>query len=595
MWQANDDDVRGNITEVLFGNDALVTSQYRPENGLLQSRVAALGGVSLQNHSYTFDDEGNLRSRSDLRTNITQNFCYDPLYRLTDHAIGGGCTDDTNGSYSGTAYAYDIHGNILRKDGITDYQYGQNAQNAGPHAVSFANGGSYIYDNAGRMVSSPGQRTLDYSLFGKPTYMGFNNGYQTEITYGALQNRVQRGDIEGGLLTLTTYVGKDYERIEQSDGSTEHRHYLGDWGVHIYTENTASTEQYTVYLTRDHIGSVVSKSDDRSGGEQAIKFHANEPWGRRQSESWGGLIYDRLSGADLEDMTFGTARGFTDHEHLDGVGLIHMNGRVYDPVVGRFVSPDPWIQDPENSQSFNRYSYVWNNPLSHTDPTGEIVKVALTSAKLIYKAYKAYKKSGKLNAKKLKEIGADELVGIVDDINTVFSGQTSVLDKMAAVADLGVGTDLTNKKTRAAKKAQQAASKQSSQLANNAGKSTKTKESLKSKPETNASGTKKDDGVKSDVGGVVKSEGKRRKNRIPDKGEPGAVAENPAGTTRKRYGPDGNVQKEWNKGHGPKAPKNEQNDHIHDYKPNPRNPSGRGKRMLGREPRSRDLNDMDLL
>ncbi|RKZ80858.1 MAG: hypothetical protein DRR19_23005, partial [Candidatus Parabeggiatoa sp. nov. 1] len=86
--------------------------------------------------------------------------------------------------------------------------------------------------------------------------------------------------------------------------------------------------------------------------------------------------------------------------------------------------------------------------------------------------------------------------------------------------------------------------------------------------------------------------GKRRKNRIPDKGKPNTVAENPAGTTRKKYGPDGNVQKEWNKGHGSNAPKNEQNDHIHDYKPNPHNPSGKGERMPGRKPRQRDLYDM---
>jgi hypothetical protein len=48
-----------------------------------------------------------------------------------------------------------------------------------------------------------------------------------------------------------------------------------------------------------------------------------------------------------------------------------MNGRVYDPALGRFISPDPWIQEPYNTQSFNRYSYVWNNPLRYTDPSGE--------------------------------------------------------------------------------------------------------------------------------------------------------------------------------------------------------------------------------
>lgn len=67
-----------------------------------------------------------------------------------------------------------------------------------------------------------------------------------------------------------------------------------------------------------------------------------------------------------------TARGFTDHEHFDSVGLINMNGRVYDPELGRFMSADPFVQAPYNSQSYNRYSYVFNNPLSYTDPTGYI-------------------------------------------------------------------------------------------------------------------------------------------------------------------------------------------------------------------------------
>ncbi len=376
LWQANDDDARGNITHATFGNGATVTSAFSAATGLLNTRSAMLGTHTLQDHTYTFDAEGNLRSRRDDRpgVGITQHFCYDPLYRLTDQVINSTCNDDTNGSYSGTAYAYDVHGNITRKDGITDYQYGQSAQNAGPHAVSFANGGDYIYDDAGRMVGSPLNRTITYSAFGKPTYMGIANVYETRIIYGALQKRVQREDNDNGVFTLTTYVNKDYERIEKPDGSTEHRHYLNDWGVHVYTENNTATEQYTVYLTRDHIGSIASKSDDRTGSEQTIKHHANEPWGRRQDESWSGSVYDTLRGSELEDMTFGTNRGFTDHEHLDGIGLIHMNGRVYDPVIGRFLSPDPWIQDPNNSQSFNRYSYVWNNPLRYTDPTGEVSK-----------------------------------------------------------------------------------------------------------------------------------------------------------------------------------------------------------------------------
>lgn len=85
-------------------------------------------------------------------------------------------------------------------------------------------------------------------------------------------------------------------------------------------------------------------------------------------------------------------------------------------------------------------------------------------------------------------------------------------------------------------------------------------------------------------------DGKRRKNRIPDKGEPNTTQTNKAGTTTKKYGPNGNVQKEFNKGHpGKNVPKKESSDHVHDYKPDPQNPSGRGKRMPGRAPKRNEL------
>src|SRR5262249_48684713 len=68
--------------------------------------------------------------------------------------------------------------------------------------------------------------------------------------------------------------------------------------------------------------------------------------------------------------TYPTQRGYTDHEHLDSVELIHMNGRVQDPKIGVFVSADPLVQAPFNPQSLNRYSYAWNNPAMLFDPSG---------------------------------------------------------------------------------------------------------------------------------------------------------------------------------------------------------------------------------
>jgi len=86
------------------------------------------------------------------------------------------------------------------------------------------------------------------------------------------------------------------------------------------------------------------------------------PWGRRRNPAnWAdyNVPAPRL-----------IARGYTGHEHLDGFGLINMNGRMYDPVIGRILSPDNFVQDPTNTQSYNRYSYCLNNPLRYTDPSG---------------------------------------------------------------------------------------------------------------------------------------------------------------------------------------------------------------------------------
>ena len=71
----------------------------------------------------------------------------------------------------------------------------------------------------------------------------------------------------------------------------------------------------------------------------------------------------------------GFHRGYCGHEMIDGGWLINMNGRIYDPWLAMFLSPDNYIQDPLNSQNFNRYSYCINNPLKYTDPTGNMFEV----------------------------------------------------------------------------------------------------------------------------------------------------------------------------------------------------------------------------
>src|SRR5690606_21835866 len=102
----------------------------------------------------------------------------------------------------------------------------------------------------------------------------------------------------------------------------------------------------------DHQGSVVATTDSQGSVVAEYEYDA---FGKRTV----------LAGSGEDSL-----RGYTGHEHLAPVEMIHMNGRVQDPVLGRFLSADPLVQAPYASQSLNRYSYVWNNPLSLVDPSG---------------------------------------------------------------------------------------------------------------------------------------------------------------------------------------------------------------------------------
>ena len=117
----------------------------------------------------------------------------------------------------------------------------------------------------------------------------------------------------------------------------------------MYTTGSSVT---TDYFHADHLGSISVVSNSTG---TVITRYTYDAWGVRVAQT-GSLTE--------------THHGFTAHEHLDNVGLIHMNGRVYDPVLARFMSADPYVQTQDNMQSYNRYSYVWNNPLSGADPSG---------------------------------------------------------------------------------------------------------------------------------------------------------------------------------------------------------------------------------
>lgn len=132
------------------------------------------------------------------------------------------------------------------------------------------------------------------------------------------------------------------------------------------------------YIYTDKLGSIRAVSNSSGILQQVLSYDA---WGNRRDPQ-SGVNYTT---APANLMFY---RGYTGHEHLDGLGLINMNGRVYDPVIALFLSPDNYVQSSENTQNYNKYSYCLNNPLRFTDPSGEIIASLVTlGISYIYQEY----------------------------------------------------------------------------------------------------------------------------------------------------------------------------------------------------------------
>jgi len=112
--------------------------------------------------------------------------------------------------------------------------------------------------------------------------------------------------------------------------------------------------------------------------QQTMDF---DPWGARRATNWAAMSSTELTNTFFKNHSVSnsvgttalTSRGFTGHEMLDEVGIIHMNGRIYDAKLGRFLQADPFIDQPYDTQMLNRYSYVRNNPLNAIDPSGYFI------------------------------------------------------------------------------------------------------------------------------------------------------------------------------------------------------------------------------
>ncbi len=303
-------------------------------------------------HNYTWDlASGNLDNRTQTYIGIgadTETFTYDNLNRLQSQSVNGINIGTTN---------YQHNGNIQDKSQVgTAYLYDADRINAvtGIEGADYSNLSMY-------------NQYIKYNSFQQPEMIS-EHGNKIEFVYSADHQRIKSH------LTLSTgeeetrYYHGDYETFNNGN-ETHHIHYINiGRGVHMIVERVNGVDTYHRVHT-DYQGSIMYIGEV---GDDEYYFNY-DAWGRHRDPA-------TLNYITTVSRPVWFNRGYTGHEHIYDFQLINMNGRLYDPVVGRMLSPDNNLQLPYYSQNYNRYSYALNNPLRFTDPDGEFIVPLLVGA-----------------------------------------------------------------------------------------------------------------------------------------------------------------------------------------------------------------------
>ncbi|GMV29648.1 MAG: hypothetical protein AMXMBFR59_17730 [Rhodanobacteraceae bacterium] len=350
-----------------YGADiATLTQTNQSATGLRdRTQVTSAAGL-IFDIDYDYYADGLMSRRSDSIQQRDERFRYDGMKRLSNWDL---MHDGTTARDTG--YAYDDVGNmtdVFEKGVLAEhYCYGQ-ADGSVPYAVtsirneaSCAGGAAtYVYDEWGRQTSQVDTRSIIYNFRDLPRSIVKGNVTHT-LSYDAFGRRVRKT----GPRTTTVYVGELYEK--RTSLNVHHQHVFripgpdGEIGQVVQTESPFGDGTRVEYTLADQQGTpaaILSGSGETVG--KIVSRLNFDPYGRRIN----------ADGTPSSGATGSAPGGLGGHEYDDDLGLVNMKGRIYDAAARRFLSVDPYISSPSMSQSYNPYSYAWNSPLSHSDPTG---------------------------------------------------------------------------------------------------------------------------------------------------------------------------------------------------------------------------------
>ncbi|MFF5176368.1 FG-GAP-like repeat-containing protein [Micromonospora sp. NPDC000089] len=386
VWTPKESDDQDRLTKEVSGDLVTSTTAYDWNGAVLDQEVATSTydvdpGKILWGQKYAYDSEGNLLSRTsklpacvDCRTTDAasgpseypaETFTYDPLGRVTSASLAIGPTAGQTDTWS-----YDTLGNITSSKRRGAYTYDPQH----PTRVTQVSGGlfgnrTYGYDAVGNQTGRP-DGNVTYNNFNLPsTITSAKAKADTTFVYSPARDRLRKAS--GG--SVTTYFPGLYER-HHADGRTEHRFQVTAGGRQVAT--LAYSEQDTspiaapgpvLYPHNDHLGSTsLVTTLDGPNKAKVVEERSYDAFGKLRNPDLTTGDAGYTSG--IQPAT--TDPGYTGHDDDRDLGLVDMKGRVYDPELGRFLTPDPLVNGSNTTQAWNRYTYVSNNPLTNTDPTG---------------------------------------------------------------------------------------------------------------------------------------------------------------------------------------------------------------------------------
>lgn len=368
LWELKEANAKGQVLQAKLGA-ANVTNGYDGSGFLTTVNHSSQVKPGILQLAYAFDGIKNeLKSRTTGGDfNIIETFDYDDNNRLVNW------TNPVTGIKvaNATRNVYDAKGRIIENDQVGKIKFENSAK---------------IYQPTGMTLNSAGEQNYNTDLIQSIAYNENNDpvfidGQKGDVAfqYGltAMRQKVSYGgnfdpDQEGKFTKFYSEDGSFEVVKNNATGKEKHILYIGGSPYEsniVYLKDFAESSGFFKFLHKDYIGSILAISDEAGNKLEQRHFDA---WGNftHLQIGNGAIITDRNI---IDNTSLLLERGYTSHEHFAEVGIIHMNGRLYDPLLRRFLNADENIQDPTNTQIYNKYGYAVNNPLMYNDPSGEVL------------------------------------------------------------------------------------------------------------------------------------------------------------------------------------------------------------------------------